>query len=196
MADRRRLLVACGILRREIASLVEKNLWPVEALFLDSALHVEPAALHRRLGAALARAPGPEAVVVYGCCHPGIDALVEGAGATRTPGQNCIELLLGPERFAAELEAGAFFLLEEWARRWEHILGRAFGTNWEVVREIFQGAHGYLLALRTPFSGDFRAEAEAAGRRVGLPVRWAEAGLEHLEAVLGEALATRTGDGR
>ena len=83
---------------------------------------------------------------------------------------------------------GAFFLLEDWACRWDAILARGMGTNLKVIRNIFQGDRQYLLALRTPCSGDFREAAEAAGRRVGLPVRWRDVSLEHLERALEQAL--------
>ena len=63
-----------------------------------------------------------------------------------------------------------------------------FGTNREVIREMYQGDRNYLLCVSTPCSGDFRAAAEEAGRLVGLPLRWMEVSLDHLETVLQEAI--------
>lgn len=191
--DAPRVLVGCGILRKEVETLIEKNGWRVETHFLASALHAYLGRLHGELDGALAAeaARGREAVVFYGCCHPLMDKLLRKHRAHRTEGQNCVAMLLGYERFMAELEAGAFFLLEDWALGWEPMITAAFGKNPAVVREIFQGSHRHILALRTPCSGDFTAAALAAARRVGLPLRWEDVGLGHLEAVLAAALAER-----
>lgn len=120
-----------------------------------------------------------------------MDRILAEAGTTRTAGQNCVEMLLGHERFVAELSAGAYFLLEDWARRWDHVLTCTLGPNRAIAREIFQGDRRYMLAIRTPCSGDFRLEAEEAAASIGLPLRWTDAGLEHLEKVLVDALNAR-----
>lgn len=69
-----------------------------------------------------------------------------------------------------------------------------FGINREVIREIYQGDRGYLLCITTPCSGDFRDEAEEAGRLVGLPLRWLDVSLDHLEWVLSEAIMRKRGE--
>lgn len=168
--------------------LIEKNRWPVATDLLDPSLHIDLDKLAAEVSAALARHPNSTNVVLYGACHPQMDALVQGAGALRVRGQNCVEMLLGTSTFTEELSQGAFFLLEDWARRWTDIITSTFGTNWDVIREIFQGDRQYLLCLRTPCAGDFRAEAEEAGRSIGLPVRWRDVSLEHFESVLAEAV--------
>lgn len=192
MPESRPLLLGCGVLRKEIQFLLERRRWPVDALYLDSALHIDLAELARALTASLAEQAGRNVVVFYGCCHPRIDQMVAEAGAVRVPGQNCVEMLLGSERFLEELSRGAFFLLEDWAYRWEQTLARTFGACQQVIRDIFQGDRKHLLGVRTPCSGDFRAEAEAAGRKVGLPLRWMDASLDHLQQRLETAMARRT----
>lgn len=106
----------------------------------------------------------------------------------RTPGQNCIVMLLGYETFMEHLVHGAYFLLEDWALTWEPMITAAFGNNVEVIREIFQGSHKKMIALRTPCSGDFTREAEAAAGFVDLPLSWMDVGLENLEQSLQQAL--------
>lgn len=188
MQNERIQLVGCGVLRREIAWLAARNQWPVDLDLLDSALHIDFGRLARELTTALARHPGQRNLVLYGTCHPAMDEMVAQAGAARVPGQNCVELLLGAQAFTEELSQGAFFLLEDWALRWDEIITKTFGPNLEITRDIFQGDRRYLLCLRTPCAGDFRAEAEEAGRTVGLPVRWRDVSLDHLESVLAAAL--------
>jgi hypothetical protein len=97
-------------------------------------------------------------------------------------GCDCVTMLLGAADRQREAEAGALFLLEDWARAWPRWAAATFGGSEAVVREILGRDYRYLLCLRTPCSGDFHAEAAEAGRRAGLPVRWREVGLAHLAA--------------
>jgi hypothetical protein len=192
----RKLLLGCGILRKEIEFLVGKNRWPVETLFLDSALHVSFNRLSTALERSLARSAGRDVVVFYGACHPLMEPMLAAARTRRTVGQNCVDILLGNARFTEALASGAFFLLEDWVLRWESIMARTFGSDLSIRRDIFQSSHTHLLALKTPCSGDFSAEAEAIGASLSLPVRWAEVSLDPLERTLAQALfGEEPGDG-
>lgn len=182
------LLLGCGILQNEIRFLTEKNGWPLETFFLDSALHIDFDRLSLALTSALNHNAGRDVIVFYGACHPLMEMILDSAGTFRTEGQNCVEMLLGPERFTSELEQGAFFLLEEWARSWERIVTATFGTNRKAIQEMYQSERSYLLAVTTPCSNEFVAKAEEASRLVGLPLRWTEVSLDHLETVLQEAI--------
>ncbi|NTV13587.1 MAG: DUF1638 domain-containing protein [Desulfobulbaceae bacterium] len=191
MAETKLLLTGCGILRKEVELLIAENHWPVETCWLDSALHVNFERLAEKLTGALERYRERETIVFYGTCHPLMDGILKRAGTIRTPGQNCVDILLGQELFSAELARGAFFLLEDWARRWEYITRLTFGTNPALIRELYQSAHTHLLCLRTPCSSDFRCEAEAAGELVGLPLVWRDVSLDHLQGVLAQTIADK-----
>lgn len=188
------LLLGCGILQKEVRFLINRNGWPLETCFIDSALHIDFDKLSRALIAALDHHRGRHPIVFYGACHPQMELILDAAGTFRTRGQNCVEMLLGPELFLRELEQGAFFLLDEWAMHWERIVTATFGTNREVIREMYRGERNYLLCISTPCSGDFKGEAEAAGRLVGLPLRWMDVSLEHLESVLQAAIDRKVRD--
>lgn len=183
-------MIGCGILQKEVTALIHKNGWDVETEFLDSSLHNYFNRLYSELDEALEANDqlGRETIVIYGSCHPQMSGLLEKHHTLRTEGQNCIVMLLGYERFMAELSQGAYFLLEDWAQTWEPMLTAAFGSNLSVLREIFHSSQKYLLAIRTPCSGDFTAEAEAAARFVDLPLVWTDVNLDHLESVLAEAI--------
>jgi hypothetical protein len=191
MVDERVLLLGCGILKKEIHLLIDKNGWPLDTLFLDSMLHVDFAALATALKALMTQHAARRTIVFYGSCHPEMEQMLADAGSIRTAGQNCVEMLLGHDRFNEELANGAYFLLEEWAQRWEYMITKAFGSNKAIIRDIFQGDRSCILCLKTPCSGNFTAEAEAAGRLVGLPLRWADVSLDHLEIVLQNALSLK-----
>ena len=185
------LLLGCGILAKEVRYLIEKNGWPLDTEFLDSSLHVNFEKLAEQLQQGLVRNRERDVVVFYGCCHPHIEQMLTSADTFRTAGQNCVEMLLGRELFMEKLNAGAFFLLEDWALRWDEAIAATFGANPDVVREIFQLSNQTLLCLRTPCSGDFEQEAVAVSEKIGLPVMWMDVGLEHLEKVLQQAVERR-----
>lgn len=188
MAEGNRLLLGCGILRAEVEFLIVKNGWSLDTDWLDSSLHVNFEKLAHELQTGILRNRQRDIIVFYGCCHPRMDKMLEAAHTFRTEGQNCVEMLLGRERFMEELSNGSFFLMEDWARRWDEAIGQTFGDKPEVVREIFQLSNKYLLCLRTPCSSDFAVAAEQVGEKVGLPLRWLDVGLDHLESVLREAV--------
>jgi hypothetical protein len=197
MSGERLLLAGCGILKREVDFLIQKNGWPVETLFLDSSLHIDFDSLAKALTSLLARHRGENTIVLYGTCHPLMERMLAEAHTFRTGGQNCVEMLLGHELFTEELANGAYFLLEDWARRWEYIQTKTFNTkNLDLIRDIFQGDRKSLLCLRTPCSGDFTAESEEVSRMVGLPIRRLDVSLDHLEAILLEAIERKQGGAR
>lgn len=187
------VMVGCGILHKEVDFLIAKNGWQVETQYLDSALHNYLGQLAEQLNTALTvdENAGRETVVFYGCCHPQMDGILDQHHTLRTQGQNCIVMLLGYEKFMAELAKGAYFLLEDWALTWEPMITAAFGNKLAVVREIFHSSHKFIIAIRTPCSGDFQAAAESAAAFVDLPLVWLEVDLSHLEAVLAEAIARK-----
>lgn len=186
-------MIGCGILRKEVDRLIEKNHWNVHTHYLDSALHNYLNRLSTELNQALEEREklGENTLVFYGGCHPLMEKYLEGHHTCRTEGQNCIVMLLGYELFMQELEKGAYFLLEDWALTWEPMITACFGMNTTVIREIFHSSHKYILALRTPCNSDFTAAAEAAARFVDLPLQWRDVGLEHLETVLADAIQRR-----
>ena len=181
-------IIGCGILEKEVRFLVERNGWPLATAFLPSGLHVDFGKLQHSLEKCLHQYAGQPALVFYGACHPRMAQMLATAGVNRTPGQNCVDIYLGHELFCSELEQGAFFLFEDWARHWQEIVGGVMPGNPEIMRSIFRSAHKYLLAIRTPCSGDFSAEAQMVSEMTSLELRWIDVGLEHLENNLSAAL--------
>jgi hypothetical protein len=193
MSEPRLLMVGCGILEKEITWLIEKNAWPLDTLFLDSALHIDLGKLYLSLRSALAKHADRMVIVFYGECHPLMDKLLAEAEVARTPGQNCMHMLLGDPLFSEELSKGAFFLLDDWAVRWEEVVTRALGKKADIIRAIFREDRKYLLGLRTPCSGDFTVAAEKAAELVGLPLRWMDVPLDNLEAIFQSMLDRKIG---
>ena len=190
------MLLGCGILKKEVRFLIEKNGWPLDLFMLASGLHSDFHKLERGLKGALAKHRERDCIVFYGCCHPLMDEMLEEAHTFRTQGQNCVDMVLGKELFTRELLDGAFFLFEDWALHWDRIAMLTFGAHPGIMQEIFRGDRGYILALRTPVSGDFSVEAEKVASQVGLPLRWMDVGLEHLESVLQTAVSRKLAEAK
>ena len=139
----RKLLVSCGILKKEIESLISKNNWPINTVFLDSSLHVEPDRLLSSLIIVLSRHRERKVSVIFGACHPMLDDVLAMLGIKRMQAQNCIGMLIGKKIFEEQLSDGAFFLLEDWARKWVRILEKTFGDSPEMIKQVFQQGHKY-----------------------------------------------------
>lgn len=186
-------MVGCGILRKEVDRLIEKNHWNVHTQYLDSALHNYFNRLANELNTSLSEREqrGEKTVVLYGSCHPLMENFLHDHHTCRTEGQNCIVQLLGYEKFMEELEKGAYFLLEDWALTWKPMITACFGDNVEVIRDIFHSSHKYMVAVRTPCSGDFTEAAQTAADFVDLPLTWMDVTLDHLEQVLADAIQQR-----
>lgn len=191
MGETKPVLLCCGVLRHEVRWLVEERAWDVEVECLDSALHVSFEKLYIAVGDALAAIGQRPTVLVYGACHPRIDALLAGRPAVRLEASNCCEMLLGPQRFHQGLELGSFFMLREWAAHWQEFLLPALG-DLRGMRLIFSSCHKSIVGLRTPGSLEFSEQAEAISLAVGLPWRMEDTGLEYLSGLIEGALARAT----
>lgn len=184
-------LVGCGILQKEVNFLIAKNNWPLATDFLPASLHIDFNRLAGALKEGLSRHAEEQTIVFYGACHPRMDNMLNEAGTLRTLGQNCVEMLLGTEEFNRELANGAYFLLDDWVRNWDAVIAKTFGSNIDVIRDIFHDQHRYLLCLRTPQSVDFKLEAAHISAMLDLPVQWRDVGLDHLENVLQTAISRK-----
>lgn len=184
-------LIGCGILQKEVNSLIAKNNWPLTTDFLPASLHIDFKRLACALQGGLSRHTDEQTIVFYGACHPRMDNMLDEAGTLRTPGQNCIEMLLGEEEFNRELANGAYFLLDNWAHNWDSVIAQTFGSNINVIRDIFHDQHRYLLCLRTPQSEDFSQQAAHISAMLDLPVQWRDVDLNHLESVLQTAISRK-----
>lgn len=133
--EERFLLLGCGILKKEISYIIQKNEWPVDTCFLDSALHIDLEALKYNLRKNLTQNKNSNIIVFYGECHPLIHKILKEANVYRTQGQNCIEMLIGNSLFIEELGKGAYFLLEDWVNNWKTVIDKTFGNN-EILYDI------------------------------------------------------------
>ncbi|WP_346354781.1 DUF1638 domain-containing protein [Azotosporobacter soli] len=192
--EARYLLVGCGVLEKEMTYLIKKNKWPLDSIFLDATLHADIDKLAETLSNVLNEHAKEDLIVFYGECHPCMEEITRKANAVRVDAQNCMEMILGRERFRMEVEQRAFFLLEALILCWDDAIKMAFGENLRIAREIFQSEQDYFLYIKTPCSGDVMLRAEVISRCLGLPLRSMEVSLDQLEAAVSDAIAKKRGE--
>ncbi len=113
-------IFACSILRLELEKILHKLQWAPEVIFLDAALHVNPQSMREALvGQMNAMAERVDVIFLgYGFCQS-LQGIEEECPVPVILPQvdDCISLLLSPERYAAEVkkETGTWFMTPGWA---------------------------------------------------------------------------------
>jgi len=189
------LLIACGILREEISTLIDQGRIAAATHFLSSRLHRDPALLAKALRAAMAfwrRRHSRRIVVVYGDACLGFNGqmqqLVDEFGLVKVNAVNCIDCQLGGNSRLLEIdpEHKYFFLNKAFLHFGQN---RVFAGDPAAVRDRFK-----MLEASVPIDplGDLQAHASSIqriGALTGLPVRDCLAvGLEGVEQVVAEAI--------
>jgi PAS domain S-box-containing protein len=182
--------VACSVFRMELDDLQARGEVPEPVEYVDSRLHVDPLALGPELGRAIERhyRHGDGVVLVYGHCHPWMDEQDGLPGTCRVQGVDCPSILLGHELYGELRRAGAFFVLPEWAHRWEETVCLALGADQGAARELLQDMHTHLLYLDTGVTPVPREQLEAASRWSGLPLEIRSVPTDRLASAVREAV--------
>src|SRR6266568_4699063 len=111
-------VIACGALGGHVIQIAGRRGWDVEVHCLPSILHnsprqIAPAAERLALGL---QAAGRRVVLGYADCgtYGELDRLCERLGLARLPGLHCYDVLAGPDRIRAALEAepGTYLLTD------------------------------------------------------------------------------------
>ncbi len=193
MPDRIALL-ACGIFIAEFRSLNPDLRNRFQPVFFDSMLHMDPAALDRRISDALPP-EGTPVVILYGDCSPHMLEFGQRPGCSRTKGVNCCEICLGADRYRELQKAGSFFLMPEWTARWEEVfkLSLGFGDR-KLARMFMRENMRELVYLDTGAPRPGPEVFAAASDYLGLGLRVESAGTEWLEAAIRSALLEATDD--
>lgn len=113
-------VIACDMIKHEIAALVEKDPDISEVVYLEAALHIAPDRMRDAIVEQIEALTGTvDAVFLgYGYCQSlkGIEELVS-VPTVLPPYDDCIVFLLTPERYRAEIEhqVGTWFMSPGWA---------------------------------------------------------------------------------
>jgi hypothetical protein len=198
---RRVLVVGCGALGRELATLT-RGLPGVDVTCLPAELHNRP----ERIPAAVAgriRARGGDydrVFVAYADCGTGgrLDAVLESEfeGVERIVGAHCYEFYAGSAAFDAlqEEEPGTFYLTDFLARQFETIVVRGLGLDRHPeLRDAYFGNYRRLIYLAQTDDPELVARARAAADRLGLAFELRRTGLGDLATVIQRAAAPGSG---
>lgn len=124
MEEKTDIFISCGIFKEELEYLMEEKKLDRNIVFLDAVLHVNFDKLKAKLVDALEENSNNqiELKVLYGCCHPEIDEIMERYGARRIEASNCLEAMIGAEEIQRiDSEAKTFFLSAGWVNHWEEM---------------------------------------------------------------------------
>jgi hypothetical protein len=171
-------VIACDIMRREIAALVEGDPDVTRVVYLDSALHIHPESMRETVAEQIEAIAGEVDVVLlgYGRCRAlaGVEDTAS-VPVVHPHDDDCISLLLSPERRAAELEreAGTWFMSPGWAAISSEMIVREMGLDrasdfgrepMEMVRRLFSNYRRGLL-FNTGLPAEEFASCREAARR-------------------------------
>lgn len=167
------LWLCCGVVRCEMEELQRRGELDGELVFLDSMLHMEPKVLEARLTATLECFSGRVGgvVLVYGDCTARMLDLVRTYRVGRVAVINCAQLLVGQARYRQLMHEGAFLVLPEWARRWEHIMKSELGLNRTVAHDLMGEHRGVLVYLDTGLVPVPERQMQEFAAYTGLPWR-------------------------
>jgi len=189
-------LIGCGIFKREFGLLPDRLKDAFEPVFLDSMLHMVPGQLDSVLGSILDFNPERRSVMAFGDCCPHMEELSARPRSARTAGDNCCEIYLGTERYRTFRKERTFFLMPEWAARWEGIFKDALGLKTSVLaREFVRHSMNQAVYIDTGLVPVPMDELAGFSEYTGLDVAIEPTGPAHFAAALDDALriASRPG---
>jgi hypothetical protein len=194
-------IIACGALGGHLREITARRGWDVQIHGLPSMLHNSPreiAPAAERLAVGLQQ-EGFRVVLAYADCgtYGELDQLCERRGLARLPGLHCYDVLAGPDRIRAALEAepGTYLLTDFLIRSFRYSVIAPLGLDRhpELWPDYF-GHYRHVVWLAQSPSPELKGEADAVAAMFGLPLTVIEVGTARLEREL-ESLLTRVGVG-
>lgn len=175
--------IACGIFTGEINALAEQGAFEFPFVFLDSALHMRPDVLKSSLNQVIEDylLQYERVLLVYGDCHPYMQDLYDPKRVVRVQGINCIDIMLGRERYKSLRKEGAFFVLEEWAYRWKEIFVDQMGLSEKNAPIFMKSMHEKIHYLDTGISPIPYTELEEMSKYFDLPYQITSVTLDFLK---------------
>ncbi len=153
-------------------------------------LHMVPEELARKLTCAVDAElhAGRRVIVVYGDCHASMPEMVNRPNVVRTNGINCCELLLGSQRYRKLRAEGAFFMMNDWAMRWQEVFTERLGLSETNATDLMREMHAKLIYIDTGVTLLPRAELEAMSAYCGLEWEVLTVSLEPLLETITDAV--------
>src|SRR5215472_13658420 len=170
-------IIACGALGGHLRDIAARRGWDVRITCLPSMLHNSPheiAPAAERLVADLQR-EGFRVVLAYADCgtYGELDRLCKRRGLSRLRGLHCYDVLAGPDRIRATLEAepGTYLLTDFLIRSFRHSVITPLGLDrYAELWPDYFGHYRRVVWLAQSPSPELAGEAEAVAAMFGLPL--------------------------
>jgi hypothetical protein len=189
-------IIACGALGGHLRDIAGRRGWDVQIHTLPSMLHNSPREIvpaAERLALELGRA-GLRVVLAYADCgtYSELDRLCERLGLARLPGLHCYDVLAGPDRIRAALEAepGTYLLTDFLIRsfRYSVLVPLGLDRHPELWPDYFGHYRRVVWLAQSPEPG-LAGQAQAVAAMFGLPLTVVDVGTGGLERELESLLA-------
>ncbi|MBV8770473.1 MAG: DUF1638 domain-containing protein [Hyphomicrobiales bacterium] len=186
------LVIACGALAKELLAAIRLNRWSHLAVTcLPAILHNRPERITEAVRGKIRanRSRYRRILCLYGDCGTGgqLDEMLAEEGVERIEGAHCYAFYAGLETFEEmmEEEIGTFFLTDYLVRFFDRLVMEGLGLDRhpELLKDYF-GNYRRLVWLAQSPDPDLERKAEAASKRLGLPLERRETGLRGIEVFL------------
>jgi hypothetical protein len=192
-------VVACGAIAAHISEVVARQGWPVDVHPLPPLLHNHPEQIAGAVEKRVAElAPHYASVAVgYADCgsYGALDELCARLGLRRLGGAHCYDIFAGQQRMQQvfEAEPGTYVLTDFLVRAFDRLVIAELGLDRHPeLRDSYFGNYRRVVWLAQRPDAALTAAADAAARRLGLPLETIVVGDDGLEREL-RALLTSSG---
>jgi hypothetical protein len=189
------LVIACGALARELLAAIRLNGWTHLAVTcLPAILHNRPERITEAVRGKIRanRHRYRRILCLYGDCGTGgaLDQMLAKEGVKRIEGAHCYAFYAGLDAFDSMMqeEIGTFFLTDYLVRFFDRLVWEGLGLDRhpELMGDYF-GHYRRVVWLTQAADAALRKKAQAAAKRLGLPLVERFTGLTGLEEFLGSA---------
>lgn len=189
-AKKENVCLACSIFKYELEQLKKEGNIDLPVSYLTSMLHMKPGELEKKLYEENKKlsAENKNVILLYGDCCPFMNKFEEKPNVKRTEGINCIEILLGKERYRKLRKDGAFFLMPEWTLRWEEVFKFELKLDGDIAKEFMREFHSKIIYLDTEQIEIPYKQIKEIKEYTGLNVEFIKADIKELNSSIQTAI--------
>ncbi len=192
------LIIACGALGREIATLLRNYPGlPISVTCLPPSLHNQPKLIPQKIQEAIrsARPRFDHIFVAYADCGTagGLDVVLREEGVERLPGAHCYEVFGGTRFFGSDKtsEMGAFFLTDFLARHFDRLVYKGLGLDrYPDLIETYFGRYTKVIYLSQTRNKNLFEKAQEAALRLRLEFEHTYTGYAGLDVAIRQQIRT------